>query len=201
MAAAAYHTNRRSPSQLALRLSFPASSYRMGISKFRLGADARIGLYRRPGQDFHCGSVAGGADMRILAFLTDPGPVDAILRHLGRPTRPAARLRPSGVRLSLISGSNPSTPWSSTRRPGALILHATKPVSSGPAFDPAEPELEPDLEFRPEPGRLKAELRLAAAARTCRSSRSTGSTRFRLWPRPRWRNPGPWCRPWRGGSG
>ena len=71
-----------------------------------------------------------GADMRILAFLTEPEPVQAILRHLGLPTAPPL--------LSPARGP-PKHHLGFDREPD-LDLDQT------PAFDPTEPEPVPDFD-------------------------------------------------------
>ena len=67
--------------------------------------------------------LACGGEMRILAFLTDPPVVRAILLHLDLPHRPP--------------------PLSPARGPPQIELLA-EPSS---AFDPSEPEPVPDFEF------------------------------------------------------
>ena len=52
--------------------------------------------------------------MRILAFLTEPAPIHAILRHLDRPTSPRP-VAPRTHRHSTTSNSTPSTPSCSIR--------------------------------------------------------------------------------------
>ena len=71
-----------------------------------------------------------GADMRILAFLTEPGPVQAILRHLGLPAAPPP----------LSPARGPPQPDLGFDREPDLALDQT------PAFDPAEPEPVPDFD-------------------------------------------------------
>ncbi|MGD8278860.1 MAG: hypothetical protein PVH00_12565 [Gemmatimonadota bacterium] len=70
-----------------------------------------------------------GADLRILAFLTEPGPVQAVLRHLGLPAAPPP--------LSPTSG--PPQPDLGFDPEPDLDLDATPP------FDPSEPEPVPDF--------------------------------------------------------
>jgi hypothetical protein len=72
-----------------------------------------------------------GAEMRILAFITDPAPIVAILRHLNLPTRPPA----------LSPARGPPQP--------DLPLDGEPPLDldQTPAFDPAEPELLPEADF------------------------------------------------------
>ena len=69
---------------------------------------------------------ACGGEMRILAFLTDPPVVSAILLHLDLPHKPP--------------------PLSPAREPpqGDLL---TELLDQTPAFDPVEPEPVPDFEF------------------------------------------------------
>jgi hypothetical protein len=69
---------------------------------------------------------ACGAEMRILAFLTDPPVVSAILLHLDLPHKPP--------------------PLSPARGPPQSDL-LTGLLDQTPAFDPAEPEPIPDFEF------------------------------------------------------
>jgi hypothetical protein len=69
---------------------------------------------------------ACGADMRILAFLTDPPVVSAILLHLDLPHKPP--------------------PLSPARGPPQSDL-LTALLDQTPTFDPAEPEPVPDFEF------------------------------------------------------
>jgi hypothetical protein len=71
-----------------------------------------------------------GAPMRILAFLTEPGPVQAILRHLGLPATPPP--------LSPARGP-PQADLGFDREPD-LDLDQT------PAFDPGQPEPVPDFD-------------------------------------------------------
>jgi len=72
-----------------------------------------------------------GAEMRILAFLTDPAPVVAILRHLDLPTQPPA----------LSPARGPPQPDLPLEGEPPLDLDQT------PAFDPAEPEPLHDADF------------------------------------------------------
>lgn len=78
-----------------------------------------------------------GGELRIIAFLTEPMPVHAILSHLGLPTRPpplsAARAPPE-----LAFDFDQRTPES---------LH-----DQTPAFDPSDPEPIPEFEFDQSPG-------------------------------------------------
>jgi hypothetical protein len=69
---------------------------------------------------------ACGAEMRILAFLTDPPVVSAILLHLELPHKPP--------------------PLSPARGPPQSDL-LTGLLDQTPAFDPAEPEPVPDFDF------------------------------------------------------
>jgi len=72
-----------------------------------------------------------GHAMRILAFLTDPAPIHAILRHLDLPTSPppiAPARAPPQHDLEFDTEH-------------ALVLDQT------PAFDPADPEPVPDFQF------------------------------------------------------
>ena len=80
-----------------------------------------------------------GSDMRILAFLTDPQPIGAILRHLDLPHTPP--------RLSPARGPPPPA--------FALDADSGAPVQAlpaddfdqTPAFDPADPEPVPELDL------------------------------------------------------
>lgn len=85
-----------------------------------------------------------GSDMRILAFLTDPEPAGAILRHLKLPHTPP--------RLSPARGP-----------PQAALEFDADPVARAnplpaddfdqtPAFDPTEPEPIPELDLDQTPG-------------------------------------------------
>ncbi len=80
-----------------------------------------------------------GAEMRILAFLTDPGPTGAILRHLDLPHTPP-RLAPARgpPQAALELDADPVAP--------ADPLPADD-FDQTPAFDPTEPEPVPDLEL------------------------------------------------------
>jgi hypothetical protein len=69
---------------------------------------------------------ACGGQMKILAFLTDPPVVRAILLHLDLPHRPP--------------------PLSPARGPPQIDF-LTDPADQSPGFDPAEPEPEPVPEF------------------------------------------------------
>lgn len=69
---------------------------------------------------------ACGGEMRILAFLTDPPVVGAILLHLDLPRRPP--------------------PLSPARAPPQIDF-LTDPSDQSPGFDPAEPEPVPEFEF------------------------------------------------------
>jgi hypothetical protein len=73
---------------------------------------------------------ACGADMRILAFLTDPPVVSAILLHLDLPHKPP--------------------PLSPARGPPQSDL-LTGLLDQTPAFDPAEPDPVPDFDFDQSP--------------------------------------------------
>jgi hypothetical protein len=64
--------------------------------------------------------------MKILAFLTDPPVVSAILLHLDLPHRPP--------------------PLAPARAPPQIDF-LTDPSDQTPAFDPAEPEPVPEFEF------------------------------------------------------
>jgi hypothetical protein len=68
--------------------------------------------------------------MRILAFLTEPGPVHAILRHLGLPATPPP----------LSPARGPPQPDLGFDPEPDLELDQT------PAFDPAQPEPVPDFD-------------------------------------------------------
>ena len=69
--------------------------------------------------------------MRILAFLTDPAVIVAILRHLDLPTRPPA--------LSPARGPpQPDLP---------LDAEPTLDLDQTPTFDPADPEPLPEWDF------------------------------------------------------
>lgn len=72
-----------------------------------------------------------GAPMRTLAFLTDPEPVRAILRHLHLPATPPA----------LSPARGPPQPDLGFDFEHTLDLDQT------PAFDPSQPEPVPDLDF------------------------------------------------------
>jgi hypothetical protein len=77
--------------------------------------------------------------MRILAFLTDPGPVGAILRHLDLPDT-APRLAPARA------------PPQTALQLGSDHVAAVDPLPADdfdqtPAFDPAEPEPLPELDL------------------------------------------------------
>ena len=37
---------------------------------------------------FHCNALGCGGDIRLIAFITDPGPIRKILTHLGEPLEP-----------------------------------------------------------------------------------------------------------------
>ena len=66
-----------------------------------------------------------------LALLTDPGPVDAILRHLGLPTTPPPLSPARGPPQSDLG----------------LDFEPTLELDQTPAFDPSQPEPVADLEF------------------------------------------------------
>jgi hypothetical protein len=72
-----------------------------------------------------------GAEMRILAFLTDPAPVQAILRHLDLPSHPPD-LSPARGPPQAALDFDPEPP---------LDLDQTPP------FDPADPEPVPEIDF------------------------------------------------------
>jgi hypothetical protein len=80
-----------------------------------------------------------GSDMRILAFLTDPNPVGAILRCLDLP-HTAPRLSPARA--------PPQTALKLESDSVAAVdpLHADD-FDQTPAFDPAEPEPVPELDL------------------------------------------------------
>jgi hypothetical protein len=80
-----------------------------------------------------------GATMRILAFLTDPGPTGAILRHLELPHTPP-RLSPAR--------DPPQAAFDLDA--GTVALADTVPTDDldpTPAFDPTEPEPVPELDL------------------------------------------------------
>jgi hypothetical protein len=87
---------------------------------------------------------ACGADMRILAFLTDPSVVSAILLHLDLPHKPP--------------------PVSPARGPPRSDL-LTGLLDQTPTFDPAEPGARPRLRVRPVPARRPRPLSLLCPAR------------------------------------
>ena len=72
-----------------------------------------------------------GAEMRILALITDPGVIGAILSHLDLPTRPPARSPARGP-------PQPDLP---------LDGEAPDHLDQTPAFDAAEPDPIPDFDF------------------------------------------------------
>jgi len=81
-----------------------------------------------------------GATMRILAFLTDPGPTGAILRHLDLPHTPP-RLAPA---------RGPPQPALDLDVDPVIPDHDPVPTDDfdqTPAFDPADPEPAPELDF------------------------------------------------------
>jgi hypothetical protein len=61
-----------------------------------------------------------GSELRILASLTQPEPVHAILEHLGLPTTPP--------------------PLAPARGPPELAFDFDQHLNQTPAFDPADPE-------------------------------------------------------------
>ncbi len=71
-----------------------------------------------------------GAEMRILAFLTDPFTVGGILRHVGLPASPP-----------------PLTPARSPPDEPAYDADPLLDLDQTPAFDPTEPEAIPDFDF------------------------------------------------------
>ena len=73
---------------------------------------------------------ACGAEMKILAFLTDPPVVSAILLHLDLPHKPPS--------LSPARGPPQSD----------LLVEL---LGQTPAFDPAEPDPVPDFDFDQSP--------------------------------------------------
>ncbi len=86
-----------------------------------------------------------GSDMRILAFLTDPEPTGAILRHLELPAAPP--------RLSPARG--PPQPAFDLHADPVTPVQAPAPTDDfdqTPAFDPAEPEPVPELDYDQTPG-------------------------------------------------
>jgi len=73
-----------------------------------------------------------GGELRIIAFLTDPAPVRAILDHLGLPNHPP--------------------PLAPGRGPPAFATEPDLDTSDfdfdqSPAFDPTNPEPIPEFEF------------------------------------------------------
>ena len=54
----------------------------------------------RVGEEFPLHAPACGGDIRLIAFITEPGPIRKILEHLGEPLEPPpitpARGRPAG---------------------------------------------------------------------------------------------------------
>jgi hypothetical protein len=88
-----------------------------------------------------------GAEMRILAFLTDSFTVVGILRHLGLPAT-----------------APPLTPARSPPRDGPPCdADPLLDLDQTPAFDPAEPDPIPDYDFDQTWARLRAEPRPARA--------------------------------------
>jgi hypothetical protein len=71
--------------------------------------------------------------MRVLAFLTDPPVVSAILLHLDLPHKPPP----------LSPARGPGAPARSVGRSDLL----TGLLDQTPAFDPAEPDPVPDFDF------------------------------------------------------
>lgn len=75
---------------------------------------------------------ACGGELRIIAFLTPPEPVTAILDHLGLPSRPP--------------------PLAPARSPPELAFafdlgRSEFDFDQTPAFDPTDPEPAPEFEF------------------------------------------------------
>ena len=86
----------------------------------------------------HCPEC--GSDMRILAFLTDPDPTGAILRHLELPAAPP--------RLSPARG--PPQPAFDFHADPVILVHDPAPTDDfdqTPALDPTEPEPVPELDY------------------------------------------------------
>jgi hypothetical protein len=83
-----------------------------------------------------------GADMRIIAFVTDAAPVKQILTHIGEPPRPPP-ITPLRYAVLLRLGTSPNHPGSVVR-----CFSAAHP----PAWDEA-PELASDCDLvaQPEP--------------------------------------------------
>lgn len=83
--------------------------------------------------------------MRILAFLTNPEPVAAILRHLDLPHTPP-RLSParSPPQTAVHLDADPISP--------APDPVPAEPFDQTPAFDPADPEPVPEIDFDQTPG-------------------------------------------------
>jgi len=75
-----------------------------------------------------------GADMRIIAFVTDAAPVKQILTHIGEPPRPPP-ITPLRYAVLLRLGTSPNLPGSVVR-----CFSAAHP----PAWDEAP---EPEIEF------------------------------------------------------
>ena len=48
-------------------------------------------LMARVGEEFPLACPTCGGDIRLIAFITDPGPIRKILTHLGEPLEPTAR--------------------------------------------------------------------------------------------------------------
>jgi hypothetical protein len=85
-----------------------------------------------------------GSQMRILAFLTDPAPVSAILRHLELPHTPP---RPSPARAP------PQAALALDPDPVAhVVALPADDFDQTPAFDPTEPEPIPELDLDQTPG-------------------------------------------------
>jgi hypothetical protein len=88
-------------------------------------------LIARIYEDFPLCCPDCGAEMRILAFLTDSFTVVGILRHLGLP-----------------STAPPLTPARSPpRHESALDADPLLDLDQTPAFDPTEPDPIPDFDF------------------------------------------------------
>ena len=80
-----------------------------------------------------------GSQMRILAFLTDPAPVGAILRHLDLPhTTPPLSPARAPPQAALALDAEPLAPADALPRDD---------FDQTPAFDPADPEPLPELDL------------------------------------------------------
>jgi hypothetical protein len=85
-------------------------------------------LMARVGEEFPLECPNCGGDIRLIAFITEPGPIRKILTHLGEPLEPTRKIRPRACLGS--SSASPSEGRIEPDRPRLLplMIRAARPT-------------------------------------------------------------------------